>query len=1125
MNNLLHKQINSRLTKLLIKPLIVLLLVGFSNIVMGSSLFNTQVRNFNFKNFTLKQAIEHILNDGKYNFTYSLSDIDSYKNISLSIENVTQEDALKKVLTENGLTYSVRGNNVVISKLPQPQTKVEKITIAGKVIDEAKKPVAGATIIVIGTTTGAITDDKGGFTVAMNKGQSIEISFVGYETIVKVIDAANSNMVIQLKSSNMAVDDVVVTGYFNKKKESYTGAVTTFTGKELRSISTGNVLNSLSMLDPSFAKLDNNLVGSNPNAVPTFEIRGSGNLKSEYEGSSSMPTFIMDGFEVSATKVFDMDPNRIKSMTILKDAAATAIYGSRASNGVVIIETTEPNGGSLTVSYNGSANFEIPDLSGYDLMNAREKVEYERRAGLFSGSSYNQASIDDGLNIYNERLKLIAKGYDTDWIRIPLKQLSVGQKHNINVEGGDEKFRYSIGAYYSNKTGVIKKSDRNSYGGSISLRYAIKNFKLSNYTSFDHVQAKNSVFDDFSKYTEANPYYYPYKEDGTIDKVLYTYQYYDLGINNKDVDNWLYDTTLPYKNESTSDSFINNLSLEYDFIDGLKLKGTLSLGVDHNDSDLYISKDAIAFMPSSKDSEETKKEKEKKKGSYTQSKGKGFSYDINVVLSYFKTFGKHSVNIGAVYNAQESTSDATSILVLGFPNSNMDHISMGTSYREGAKPSGSYNITRLVGFMGNAGYTFNDKYLFDGAIRSDASSLFGANKRWSAFWSIGLGWNIHKENFLKSSKVINLLKLRGSIGTTGGQNFNPYQSMAMVNYNQSSISGLVYDGKIGALLMAYGNENLKWQITNKKNIGLDFEILDRRLTGSVNYYNDTSKDALVDVTLAPSTGFSSYKENLGNIKNSGVDLSIRYSIIRNYNSNFTWNVNVNAVHNVNKLMNINNALTTFNNKQDGETKDAPLVRYQEGMSMNTIWVNESLGIDPATGNELFIDRNGNMTDKWSALNYKPLGNKDPKLYGNFGTSVFYKGFEFNASFYYRFGGQNYNQTLVNKIENVNPNLNGDRRILYDRWNKAGDVAKYKRISDVSQTEPTSRFVEDENYIQLQSVSIAYQFDSEKLRKIGIERLRISAIGNDIFTASTIKMERGLEYPFARTISLSLQLTF
>lgn len=224
-------------------------------------------------------------------------------------------------------------------------------------------------------------------------------------------------------------------------------------------------------------------------------------------------------------------------------------------------------------------------------------------------------------------------------------------------------------------------------------------------------------------------------------------------------------------------------------------------------------------------------------------------------------------------------------------------------------------------------------------------------------------------------------------------------------------------------------------------------------------------------------------------------------------------------------MKINKALTAFNEKQDAEVKNAPTIRFQEGLSQNTLWANESLGIDPATGEEIFLDMNGNKVDEWSADNYKPFGSTDPKIYGTVGTMFMYGGWELNAHMYYKCGGYLYNQTLVNKVENVNPNENGDKRILYDRWNEPGDVAKFKKVSDISETKPTSRFIEKENYIQLQSLSLSYDFRGPRLRNSGIQRLKLSVIGNDIFTSSTVRMERGTSYPYARTFSLAAQVTF
>ena len=936
-------------------------------------------------------------------------------------------------------------------------------------------------------------------------------SFVGMVP-VEVRYTGQDSINVVLKEDVEKIDEVVVNGYFTRKKESYTGVSTTFSGNDLRKVSTGNILNTLSMLDPSFTKVVNNEMGSDPNTIPNFEIRGSSSLKADFDGNPNMPTFIMDGFEVSAEKVFDLDPTRVRFITILKDAAATAIYGSRAANGVVVIETEAPKPGKLQLSYNGSMNFEVADLSDYNLMNAEEKLEYEVRAGLYDKEDRPDWT-DDTFDAYNQKLKLVKQGNDVDWLAIPVRELGVGHKHSIIAEGGNESFRYALDLSYSNKIGVMKGSKRETYGGGIRLQYNLKKLKFTDYASFDHVKSVNSPYGNFSAYQYYNPYYNPYDENGNVKKMLYEYSYYDRGFQTKKMYNELYNAVLPSKDQSTSNRFLNNFAIEYDIIQGLKLKANLSLSVDNGRTDVYKPYENTEFID------------KEKKGSYSQGQYEDFSYDVNIILTYFKTFKKHVLNAGFIYNLRETNHDQTDVYALGFPNANMDHISMGAGFKEGDKPGGAYDVTRLVGFVGNLGYTYDERFLLDFSVRSDGSSLYGSNNRWGTFWSLGLGYNLHHEKFMERLTFINLLKIRGSIGTTGGQNFNPYQSMAMYSYNDDRISSISYSGYIGAILKAFGNKNLRWQKVEKQNVGLDFELFDRRLTGSFNVYNDISKDVLIDVTLAPSLGFSSYKENLGEVKNSGVELTLKGTVIRDREREIYWDIMYNLAHNKNKVTKINQALTAFNDKQDAEVKNKPVIRYKEGLSQNTIWANESLGIDPATGEEIFLDMNGNKVNEWDAANYKPFGSTDPKIYGTIGTMFTYKKWELNAHLYYKYGGYIYNSTLVDKVENVNPNENGDKRILYDRWNKEGDVAKFKKVSDVSVTNPTSRFIEKENYIQLQSLSIGYDFSCDKLREIGIQRLKLSAIGNDIFTSSTVKMERGTSYPFARTFSLSAQLTF
>ena len=552
-----------------------------------------------------------------------------------------------------------------------------------------------------------------------------------------------------------------------------------------------------------------------------------------------------------------------------------------------------------------------------------------------------------------------------------------------------------------------------------------------------------------------NPYLYPYDENGHIKQVL------KIGDGEEYALNPLYNASLGTKFETTYQNFIDNFSVEWDVLEGLKLKAAVSLNKKMTVEDRFLPAGHNSFY-----------EKDLK-GSYEKKVTDDFSYDANVMAAYTKEVNRHLFNATFVWNIKETKNDLFTTTAYNFPNDKMDHIGMGVEYQDGDKPSGDYEVSRLMGVVGNFNYGYDNRYLVDFSVRSDGSSVYGSSKRWGTFGSVGVAWNLHHEKWLAENPYVNELKIRGSWGTTGGQNFYPFQAMMMYSYKESAIDGLTYDDYIGALLKAFGNPDLKWQQTEKLNVGVDFTLLNSRLSGYFNIYKDVSKSVLIDVLLAPSVGFASYKDNLGEIENKGLELNLRGVLLKDADRRMQWDVFFNIVKNKNRLMKLNDALAAYNKSQDdemnGEIEEgktrAPMVRYQEGKSINMIWANESIGIDPNTGEEVFIALNGDKVNKWSTDNYKPLGCSDPKFEGNFGTMFMYKGWELNAHLYYKYGGYIYNQTLVDKVENVNPNENGDRRILYDRWNEPGDVAKFKKVSDVSVTNPTSRFVEKENYIQ------------------------------------------------------------
>lgn len=1062
-------------------------------------------------------------------FLYQQRVVDGVEVDAVDFGNKNVDGALDQLLKANGFRYKKDQTVVTIAakrefsaktqRIQQETKKIKNVTIEGVVKDEYGDLLPGANVSVKGSQKGCATDNNGKYTITFPQlGNDVLIfSFIGMENQEVKVGKNQTKINVVLKSASAALGEVVVTtGYFTKKKDSYTGTASTYSGEQLKAVSSQNMLATLSTLDPSFKLQENLVMGSDPNSLPEFTIRGGGSLESEYGNSPNQPTFILDGFEVSAQKVFDLDPNRVSSMTLLKDAAATAIYGSRASNGVVVIETKTPAFGKLRVNYNFKADFSFADLSDYNLMNAAEKLEYEKAAGLYSHSNVNNQ--DDLMEIYNQRLKYVRQGINTDWITKPVNSMAFSNKHFLMIDGGDSKIRYSLSVNYNMLNGVIKESGRDQIGVGAMLQYRTGKFKFSNDLTYNIVDEKNSAYGSFSEYTTMNPYYFPYDDNGNPRNIVSEPIIGKENSAQQLVLNPLYNSTLGTKDKAEFVEFNNNFAIDWDPIESVKVKGQLSFNKSRRTEDKFLPSNHTSFYNS------------EKKGSYSKKETDNFSYDANIVASYNKLLKKNMISVNGIWNIQQKENDFYFFKAVNFPNDNMDHIGMGTEFLEGDKPSGDYLLSRLMGVALNANYGYDNRYMADFSVRSDASSMFGSKKRWGTFGSAGLAWNVHNEKFMKGNEMLNELKFRGSIGTTGGQNFYPFQALNMFSYKDPSISNIIYDGYIGALAKAFGNDDLEWQKSLKRNVGVDFSFFQRRVTGYVDFYSDRSESLLIDVLLAPSTGFGSYKENLGKIENKGVELSLRVSAIKGVNG-LQWDLFGTLLHNKNRLMELNDALVAFNKKQDENqlgddaVSNRPPVRYEEGRSINTIWANHSLGIDPYTGKEIFLNRKGEKVDEWSADNYMPLGCKDPKVEGTFGTMLSYKGFQLNAYFRYGYGGDIYNQTLVDKVENVNPLNNADRRVLYDRWTTPGVPAKFKSIKNTTLTRHTSRFIEQDNYIQLSSLSLSYRFDPKVLAPLRIEQLRVIGSGENIFRASTVKMERGTGYPFARTFSLSVQLTF
>lgn len=475
------------------------------------------------------------------------------------------------------------------------------------------------------------------------------------------------------------------------------------------------------------------------------------------------------------------------------------------------------------------------------------------------------------------------------------------------------------------------------------------------------------------------------------------------------------------------------------------------------------------------------------------------------------------------YELSEIKDENYSVKAEGITNSNLAFFGAATAYYSGSTPTGTESTTRRVGLTANFNYTFNQCYFLDGTAKTEGSSQFGKDKRFAPFWSLGAGWNIHNEKFLQNSEVVNIARLRMSYGTSGSQSFSPYQ--ALTSYQ--AISNYNYNGYYGVSLMGIGNNDLKWQITKQTNVGIDLELCKRRFTFSFDYYNKLTDDLLSDVNLPTASGFSSYKANVGQVENKGFEVSANAYIIRNTKKNFYWSVGGTMIHNVNKIKRISNYLEYLNSLMADSKSVNPSFMYKEGESLNTIFAVKSMGIDPSNGKEIYLSKDGTMTYIWDSNDKVACGISEPKYLGTFNTRIRYKGWMLNAIFSYRFGGQQYNSTLVSKVENIYPYTNADRRALYDRWSPENPNAKFKAITDFTTTYATNRFIQDENTLKCSSLSLNYEVPAEWMRKIGLplQYLNIGGYAEDLFYLSTIKQERGTSYPYARSFTFSLTARF
>lgn len=1000
--------------------------------------------------------------------------------------------------------------------------------VYGRVIEKlSKEPMVGVTIRLDGHSTGVITDINGCYVLTLpEKGGLVIYSYIGFETR-KIKVTSRQKVDVQMVEATESIQEVIVTGYNSIQKESFTGNTTKIEKEDLLKVNPNNLISAIQTFDPSFRIQENLAAGSDPNSLPQFVLRGQTGIgettlgqtstssisREVLSGNSNLPIFILDGFEVDVEKIYDLDMNSIHSINILKDAAATAMYGSRAANGVIVIERRAPEAGKFRVQYSGVLSAELPDLSSYNLMNAREKLETERLAGLYDS---NTPEIDPYTNGYYQRLNNVLTGVDTYWLSQGLRT-ALNHKHSVFIDGGENDVRWGVELGFRGTEGVMKHSSRKNANAAFYVDYRIGGLQIKNKVTYTYNKSTDVPFNSFSDYSHLLPYMRLYDENGDYVRRLEKFD----GASGTQV-NPLYEINFYNSfDHSGYDEVTDDLSLNWRITDGLRLRGQFSVLMRNSTGDLYKDPASASYSASTGNIN----------GEKTESTQKRTVIDGSLSLMYNNTFKGHNLNICLSSNMRQTQSTASETRYRGFPGG--DLVSSNYAAEVYGKPSSSDNTTRLVGALLTSNYTYNNIYLADLTGRIDGSSEFGSDKRWSMFWSTGAGINIHNYDFMKSNELFSMLKFRVSYGLTGKTNFSLYSAKDMYQLQTDSW----YPTGYGVFLYQMGNPNLKWERKYTLDYGVEIGLWHDKIYLKASAYDERTIDLITDYTIPSSTGFTSYKENMGKVKNTGVELELR---ARFYSDrNWLFQLYGSFARNKNTIVEISQAMRDYNKRVEelfsgynpessSDSKYAKTyLKYYEGASLTSIYGMKSLGISPTNGKEIYLRRNGDVTDVWSADEWTIIGDTAPKGQGSFGYTLSYKQLSMFASFLYTFGGDAYNNTLVSYVENADiKNDNVDKRVLLDRWQKPGDITTMKDIRDRNVTTgASSRFVQKNNTLQWSSLTMSYNFRPEQLKKLHLSGLRLSFTMNDLFYWSTIRQERGLDYPYSRSFNLTTNIIF
>ncbi len=960
---------------------------------------------------------------------------------------------------------------MIFTLAAQAQTQIK-----GRVLDDQGKPLPGVSILVKGTSTSTTASNTGNFSISVPSASSVLVfSYIGFTS--KEIPVRNQTEInVTLLPSAAELEQVVVVGYGTQRKEAVTGSVANISGEKVREVPAPNIAQAI---QGRIAGVNISQTSTKPGATMQILIRGARSLS-----ASNDPLVVLDGIPFPGS-IGDINPNDIKSIDILKDASATAIYGSRGANGVILLTTNRgQQGAPAQVTYNSYTGLQTL-FAKFPMMNSQELIALRKAAGLFTTNGVDESNDTD-----------------TDWQDLFYNKSAVVTSHDVGVSGGSATGNYSFGGGYYKNQSLIPTQQYTRYSMKASLDQQIGKLFRIGFTSNNNYNLSEGNQVGVYGVLSNTPMSNPYNADGSLKRTIrmpqdeswiYTNQ------STKDLhDKWLNET----RGFATYNSFYGEVKIPG--VEGLKYRANLGLDFIQTNNGNYTgvgigSATATTVSTAGVSNSQT------------------YHWTLENLLTYDRTFSeKHNINVVALYSAEQNKYNNSSMSARDIPSDAFQFYNLGQANGELTIGNGNYNLSGLMSYMGRVMYSYDNRYLISATLRSDGSSRLAPGHKWNTYPAVSVGWNLMNEPFMKGITAIDRLKIRVGYGQTSNQSVNPYQTLGLLNTRPYNFGDTNY--AIGYYVSQLPSPSLGWEYSQTWNYGLDFSVLKNRINGTFEYYVTNTNDILLDIALPPTSGVGSYTANIGQTQNKGWELSVNGNIFNNKDG-WSWDVGFNLSANRNKLVSL----------ASGQTRDEGNAWFV-GYNINAIYDYEKIGLWQAGDPNLnVLEPGGNVgmikvkyTGDYDATGKptRPIGaadrqimNVDPKLSGGFNTRVAYKGFDLNVVGLFKDGG-----ILISTLYGSSGYLNllsGRRNnVKVDYWTPKNTGAKYPKPGGIASSDNpkygSTLGYFDASFLKIRTISLGYDFNRDLLKNSKVRLRMYLTVQNPFVMFSPYHRESGMD---------------